>query len=56
MIAVLADPDHAEIVKTMQDEIDTNIGDETPRLADKHKLPQVEAVSLTLMHVKMLKQ
>ncbi len=46
MLAILADPDHAHIVKEMQKEIDANIGNETFRMADKHKLPYVEAFIL----------
>ncbi len=46
ILAILADPDHADIVRRMQREIHTNIGKETPRLADKHKLPYIEAVIL----------
>ena len=44
ILAILADPNHADIVRKMHKEIQTNIGRETPRLADKHKLPYVEAV------------
>ncbi len=46
ILAILADPNHADVAKTMQKEIDTNIGKETPRLADKHKLPYTEKRSV----------
>ncbi len=46
MLAILADPDHANIVKKLREEIDTNIGKGIPRLADRQKLPFVEAFIL----------
>ncbi len=44
-LALIADPDYADVVRKMQEQINTNIGRETPRLADRQKLPYVEAVS-----------
>ncbi len=46
ILAIFADPDHADIVQKMQTEIDKNIGKEIPRLADKRKLPYTGAVIL----------
>ncbi len=45
MLAVLTDPEHAEIVKKMREELDANLGQEPIRLSEKHKIPYCEAVS-----------
>ena len=38
-----------ELQKRLQQEVDEAVGDETPRLTDKDKMPYMEAVRLYLM-------
>ncbi len=44
MLAIIADPEHAAVVRKMREELDANIGQEPVRLNDKHKIPYCEAV------------
>ena len=45
MVAILADPDHADVVRKMREELDANLGEEPLRLNNKHKTPYCEAVT-----------
>ncbi len=51
ILAILADHEHSDVIKRMQDEIDRNIGKDPPRISDKqmHRLPFVEAVIMECM-------
>ena len=42
-VAILTN--NPELQKRLQQEVDEAVGDETPRLADKEKMPYMEAVS-----------
>ena len=45
ILSIITDPEHAEVVKKMREELDANLGNEPLRLSEKHKIPYCEAVS-----------
>ena len=49
-VAILTN--NPELQKRLQQEVDETVGDETPRLADKEKMPYMEAVCyLKVIHI-----